>query len=72
MGLRLGNRVGDNLLEVVGSQRVVAVVRHQVVEIVEEDVVYEIVLRLSSLLSRPDAAVVHAALAPIATRKVIL
>ena len=65
MWLRLGNGIGENLLEVVSYQRVVAVVRDQVVEVVEEHVVYEIVLHLSSLLLRPDTTVIHAALAPV-------
>ena len=59
----------EDLLEVVCPQRTTAVVGDQVIEVVEEDVVYEIVLRLSPLLSRPDAAVVHV-LAPVSMGQV--
>ena len=57
----------EDLLEVVCAQGTAAVVRDQVVEVVEEDVVDEIVLRLSPLLSRPNATVVHAVLTPAST-----
>ena len=57
----------EDLLEVVCAQGTAAVVRDQVVEVVEEDVVDEIVLRLSPILSRPNTAVVHAVLTPAST-----